>query len=363
MLQDLKNSNTYIKYRHWEYWPMWLAYLPVLPVILYYALRMRRFFFFSNVNPGFKTGALMGASKFNILSQVPDRFKPVTILNTVGPDRLGRALDDIRDRDIKFPLIVKPDVGERALLVELIHNRDELAKYLFANDIDIIIQEYINLPKECGIFYIRKPHEPRGKVVSVGLKSFFTLYGDGSSTVRELMKKIPRYKLQIVRLEKDRRELLDKVLEDGEELYLEPIGNHNRGTTFIDGNHLITEELDNLFDRINAQMKEVHYGRFDIKYNSWEELCNGENFKILEMNGVASEPIHIYDSSVSLKDKYKSFYRLWKSIYEISAIQSARGHHPMNLFAAFRSFLEYKTYMRSLDIDWRNNPGSGFRLS
>ncbi|NNE26641.1 MAG: hypothetical protein HKN09_07340 [Saprospiraceae bacterium] len=354
MLNYLKNTNTFIRYRYWEYWPVWLAYLPVIPVILFYALVTRRLFFFSNVNPVFKTGALMGASKFKILSQIPDKYKPKTILNTKQPNRIEIALDDIRKAQIEFPLIVKPNIGERAVLVELIHDEDELEKYIRANDIDILIQEFISLPNECGIFYIRKPSESKGKVVSIGLKNFFKLKGDGKSTVRRLMELNPRYKLQIERFEdQGNYDVLNRVLALNEEFKVEPIGNHNRGTTFIDGNHLICKEVDALFDKINASMDQVYYGRFDVKYNTWEELKKGVNIRILEMNGVASEPIHIYDASVPLKDKYKSFYRLWHTIFQISRIQKSRGIHPIRSTAAIKAYREYKGYMKSLNANWR----------
>ena len=35
----------------------------------------------------------------------------------------------------------------------------------------------------------------------------------------------------------------------------------------------------------------------DVKFNSWEELYEGKNFMIIELNGSGSEPTHIYDPS------------------------------------------------------------------
>lgn len=353
MIQKIKNSNTFIKYRNWEYWPMWMVYLPVLPLILFYALRARRWFFFSNVNPVFKTGALMGASKYQILSEIPERFRPRTIMNKFNSDRVQNAFLDMEHANLQFPIIVKPDIGERGLLVELIRDKEELIKYLSANDIDIIIQEYIDLPNECGIFYIRKPSEQKGNIVSIGLKSFFKIVGDGRSTVKEIMESNPRYKLQIERLEKENSKLLKTIYPEGNEIQIEPIGNHSRGTTFIDGNHLIDDKINLLFDKLNDQMRDVHYGRFDIKYNTWEELLEGKNLKILELNGVASEPIHVYDASVPIKDKYKSFFNLWKTIFEISKIQKSRGIFPIRVNVAYRAYKEYKNYIKSINKNWR----------
>lgn len=355
MLRQIKNSNFIIKWTHWEFWPMWLAYMPVLPIVLYYVAKTRRWFFFSNVNPLFKTGALMGASKYKILDQIPDKYKPITLYFSSYEKDLAYILSKIEEANLNFPLIAKPDVGERGLLVALIQNEKELKSYLDANKIDILIQEFIDLPNECGIFYIRKPSDKKGKIVSIGLKDFLKLKGDGKSTIRELMYSRPRTKIQIKRLEEEGAyDILDKIPVKGEYYLLEPIGNHCRGTCFIDGNHLIEEKINDLFNEINSEMKEVYYGRFDIKYQSWEKLINGEDLKILEMNGIASEPIHIYDQSVSIFDKYKTFYSLWKVIYEISDIQKSRGIQPISLKMAYIAFREYKIYLKSINSDWKN---------
>ena len=364
MIERIKSSNIFIRWTQWEYWPMWLAYLPVLPIVLYYVMRTRRWFFFSNVNPLFKTGALMGASKYKILSQIPDHYKPVTLFVHRDKNDLTFVKSQIAQAGLQFPLIAKPDVGERGILVALLQNESELQSYLKANKIDVLIQEFIDLPNECGIFYIRKPSDETGQIVSVGLKDFLKLQGDGRSTVRQLMESNSRSKLQIERMEDEGAfDFLDKVLANGESVLLEPIGNHCRGTCFSDGNHLITGELNALFNSINMHMEEVYYGRFDIKYDTWEKLLKGEDIKILEMNGIASEPIHIYDSRVRIRDKYKSFYGLWRNIYEISLIQKTRGIQPISLPMAFQAFREYKNYIKSLNSNWKQSTKEELSLS
>ncbi len=364
MVDKIKKSNLIIKLTHWEYWPVWLAYLPVLPIVLYYVFRTRRWFFFSNVNPLFKTGALMGASKYKILSQIPEDYIPVTFYVEKEKREVRLVLEQMRSSGLNFPIIAKPDVGERGILVALIESEKELKAYLNANNIDILIQEYIDLPNECGIFYVRKPSDTEGHVVSVGLKDFLRLKGDGFSTIRQLMETDQRSRLQIDRMEEEgATAVLDKVLAKDETFLVEPIGNHCRGTTFSDGNHLINDKLNTLFNKINSSMEEVYYGRFDVKYGNWDDLLEGKNFKILEMNGIASEPIHIYDHRVKIKDKYKSFYSLWRTIYEISNIQKARGIQPISLKMAFIAFREYKMYIKSLDANWKSNVDRELSLS
>jgi hypothetical protein len=43
-----------------------------------------------------------------------------------------------------------------------------------------------------------------------------------------------------------------------------------------------------------------YFGRLDVMYNTVEELEQGINFSIVELNGAASEPTHIYDPKHSL---------------------------------------------------------------
>ena len=71
-----------------------------------------------------------------------------------------------------------------------------------------------------------------------------------------------RARLQIKRLEESSIDI-NRVPKSNQVIQLEPIGNHVRGTTFNDGNHLITKELVELFDKISLAIKGFYYGRFD----------------------------------------------------------------------------------------------------
>lgn len=87
------------------------------------------------------------------------------------------------EEKIEYPLIAKPDIGFRGLLVKKIENESELKSYIQKYDINIIIQEYINCKNECGIFYHRHPNEEKGVITSITLKKFLNITGDGSSTL------------------------------------------------------------------------------------------------------------------------------------------------------------------------------------
>ncbi|MEQ9006519.1 MAG: hypothetical protein RLP12_01450, partial [Ekhidna sp.] len=66
---------------------------------------------------------------------------------------------------------------------------------------------------------------------------------------------------------------------------IEPIGNHCRGTKFLNDNHEINTELNQAFNQLAGQIPDLHFGRFDLKCKSYDDLKELKNFKILELNG------------------------------------------------------------------------------
>ena len=250
-------------------------------------------------------------------------------------------------RGLKFPIIVKPDVGERGFLVEKIADRDELTAYLQEIKVDFIIQEFIDFQEEISVMYHRFPNENRGRITSICVKKTLTVIGDGVSTVEELMQDYPRARLQLGRFRKNGFKMLKKVPKVEELIELEPIGNHSRGTTFLNGNHHIDEKLEAVFNEIGTKLEGIYYGRFDLKCASIESLRQGNDFKILEFNGIASEPAHIYDPKYPIIQAYKDIYDHWKIIYQISKIQRSKGIKSMSSKEAYDSVMNYFKYMRS----------------
>ena len=303
--------------------------------------------FFSAVNPVIETGGVMGESKINILNRLPKSLIPSTVFIKREHAGLKVVLEKIKANGIEFPIIAKPDVGERGFLVEKILNPEELALYLKQTKVDFIIQEFVTHPDELSVMYHRMPNSKSGKITSVCIKKTLTVEGDGISNVEDLMQDYPRARLQLARFRKNRASILQKIPKRGEIIELEPIGNHSRGTTFLNGNHLIDKTLEAGFDKIGAEMDGIYYGRFDLKCASIEALKTGKDFKILEFNGIASEPAHIYDPKYSTLKAYKDIYDHWKIIYKISKVQRANGIKSMSLKEAYESVINYFKYLRS----------------
>ena len=54
-------------------------------------------------------------------------------------------------------------------------------------------------------------------------------------------------------LRKIHQENLQKIIPKDEKINLISIGNHSRGTTFLNANHLINKQLIDVFDNISKQ--------------------------------------------------------------------------------------------------------------
>ena len=98
------------------------------------------------------------------------------------------------------------------------------------------------------------------------------------------------------------------------------VGNHARGAEFRDITHKNNAALEKLIDTISMQYNTFYFGRYDIKFHNWEDLCEGKNFMIVELNGSGSEPTHIYDPSKRIWNAWKIILFHWKKMYQIAFI-------------------------------------------
>ncbi|NOZ48379.1 MAG: hypothetical protein GXO79_16630 [Chlorobi bacterium] len=314
----------FIKIFRYEFWPYYILYFPALLYSFIFAIKAKSLVYFSAANPSMKYGGAFGMSKAEILNSVNSDFKPVSILAKY-PFSINKIEELLELNKLNYPIIAKPDVGERGIQVEKIVSKKALELYLNTIKESIIIQEYIDFDNEIGVLYYRYPNENEGHISSVVKRKFLIIEGDGKHTLQELMKKDLRSLMRFDYLTKKYSNILNKIISKGEKILLEPIGNHNRGTVFLNGNYLINKELVSVFDNIAKDLKGFYYGRFDLKYNSLEELYKGEKIKILEINGVNSEPAHIYEPAFSLLNAYKSIFKHVKIIYNISRYNHKSG--------------------------------------
>src|SRR5258706_13763280 len=131
-----------------------------------------------------------------------------------------------------------------------------------------------------------------------------------------------------------------EVLPVGEELKLVVAGNHAQGCIFRDGMRLCTPELESRMDEISQKLTGFFIGRYDIRYASEEDLRDGGNFQIIELNGAASEATSIYDPANSIFAAYRTLFRQWDLVFAIGAANRDRGFAPTKLTLVWQKWRE-----------------------
>jgi hypothetical protein len=312
-----------IQLLHFEYWTWWKFYLPMVPYYLYLAAKTRSLTFFTNVNTCFENAGFFETEKDDILAKISPEYLPISIL-IKKEQTFQFVLEQIVKNNLTYPVLAKPNIGERGNGVTKIESETDLKNY-HAQGFDFLLQEYIHYQTEFALLYYRYPNAAKGTISSLTAKAFLSVTGTGQNTILELMQQTDRARFQIERFQKTNYVNMSEIIPKGQNRILEPIGNHCRGTTFLDSNAQITEKLISTFDQICKPIEGFHYGRFDLRVSSLDELYQGKNIKVLELNGVNADAAHIFDPNYSLLQAYKDVAKHWRVLAEISNIQKANG--------------------------------------
>ena len=183
-------------------------------------------------------------------------------------------------------------------------------RYYWAN---YILQKFTDYPYECGIFYTRLNGKPR--VTGINAKHFPSVIGNGKDTLDTLAKNHQRYThhwnsfLQYLDT--------DIVLKKGEEKRLSFIGSHTLGCKFTDDTALLTPELEKAMFNVFEKQPGYNFGRVDVKAADEKALKKGK-FVVIEINGIASLPTHMFDPKYSVWDAYRIFFEHGKLLVNIA---------------------------------------------
>jgi hypothetical protein len=335
------------KLTHWEYWPFAVVQTPMFFSWLWYAAKARSLFFFNAANPLIKNGGFLMESKKEIYDLLPAGFYPATVKLNTGCS-IETALAAMRQAQITFPAIAKPDIGLRGMAVQKVDTAAELQTYIQKIKVDFLIQSYIDLPNEAGIFFVRLPGEAAGHITGIVAKELLSITGNGQQTMRQLVEQNPRYHLQLTALEKMYGAQLERIPAAGEYMNLVPYGNHSRGALFADASHLITEQLTQTINDICLQIPHFYFGRLDIRYNSFEALAQGRDFSIIELNGAGSDPAHIYDPKHSIFFAWREIMKHHKLLYTISKQNHRKGYRYLTLKEGRQMFCDNSRHLALL---------------
>lgn len=336
-----------------EFWPGWLFYAPVIAHCAALGLRYHSPVVLTAANPGITTGGLCGESKTSILDQVAlpaersaiARYTTLTVLGTTRD--LDAATQAMTAAGITWPVVVKPDIGCNGTGVRLARQPADLGSYLaaFPPRERVMLQEFIPLENEAGLFYVRHPDEPMGRLTSLTLKEVPVVVGNGRSTLRRLILADPRAG-RVAHLYLGRvAARLAEIPAQGVRVPLVFVGNHCKGSVFRNGADHITPALTARIERLARAMPNFHFGRIDVRFATLAELRRGEGLRVIEINGAGSEATHVWDPRTTLWQAWRSQFHHYGLAYRIGAANRARGARPTSVPELLRLWSKQRRLM------------------
>jgi hypothetical protein len=332
----------------------------IIPAFMWAALSLRYLSptLPSVANPAMEVGGLWGESK----TQGHELFG-MTARAAIAPyiefDRSPGDPDAARDMAIvrkrlaetglDYPLIAKPDRGYQGWGVKLAQDEAEIREYLTSlpPGEGLILQEFISYEGEAGLFYVRNPGEERGRITSLALTYAPHVIGNGMSTLEQLVlsdgvlaKSASIYRPQ-------HGEAWGQAVPEGQVVILTHARSARLGAVYRDARDLVTPALEERIETIARDIKEFHFGRFDIRFRSIEALQRGEDFYIVELNGAGAEMLHFWDGRFGIVEAYRTLWRQYRTLFALSAKNARRGHKPVGFWHMLKMQMRQERLRRS----------------
>lgn len=321
----------------WEFWPPAILYGCLLPYAIRLAFKFRHPLAFTAANPAIPYSGLAQESKAGILAglgETPANRESIARWSFIPaglPEARLRALQEFQDTLAQpFPVVLKPDVGERGQSVAVVRSASQAAAYLRECPVPVLAQEYVP-GLEFGLFYYRLPGCSRGEILSITRKQLPAVTGNGHSTLEELILHDPRALRMARFFLRQHEEQLDWIPAQGQTVPLGDVGNHCRGSLFTDARELKTEALSDAVDAISQRYPGFYFGRYDVRVPDVESLRRGTAIKILELNGVGAEVTHIYQPGYPFFLACHDLAEQWRIAWEIGAANRAAGAPVMSV--------------------------------
>ncbi len=329
-----------------EWWPSWAIYLPLWYWLTVDAIRYRHPCVFTCANPGIgNAGGFIDESKAAILrgfrGELASAMLPWVLIEAHAADRATAAAEAVRTQPELggYPIIAKPDRGQKGFGVTRCDDEAALRRAVDSMEVDLMLQRYHPGPAEFAVMWIRSLDErgdgmDRGRVVSVTRKASQHVVGDGTATLRALIARDRRLRMQEhVFAERFGPAGMRRVPGVVERVTLGHAGNHCQGAAFYDAPELITPDLSAAMDRLMLGFSGEHGGgldvvRLDLRCQSGEQLARGHIEGVLELNGTTAESVSIYDPRTNARWAWGVVAAQWRAACALGAWRQRTGVRP-----------------------------------
>ena len=330
-----------------EQLPKPLLCIPLVLHWFYLAVRYRSATLPSCLNPRIETGGLAGESKSACLAQVGTEFE-----SWVAPwCRVASGQDACAARlaaDLAYPLIVKPDMGWCGYGVRRVDSDAALGAYAAAVPAGgaFILQRLIVAPNEAGLLYVRQPGASKGALVAMTLRHRPRVTGDGRRSIAALVSADPRCRAHATRYAASIGKAgFQRVPARDEQVFLTTIASLRVGARYEDASSHITPMLAAQIDAIARSMRDFHYGRFDVRFDTSTSLRAG-TFSIIEVNGAGSEAIQFWDPALTIGAAFRGVFAKQSEIFRLGHAMRQAGYRPAGVAALARAWLRQQRLLR-----------------
>lgn len=302
--------------KHFEFWHPRLFELPYyLYLLVGCACRLLPVKSLAKANYALDHGEIgIGSKVHTQFAFEQSRFLPTAPVAETLTEHAKTQLVEAFGGQHGYPLILKSDIGSVGKGVVKVRARREIASRVAALRGPYLVQQYTHHNVEFGVFYTRQ--QGVGRITGINRKHFPTVTGDGRRTLGELAAAHERATdhwqtfLQYLNTE--------RVPRACEVVQLSFIGSHTMGCKFTDDSGLLTPQLSATVNEIFASQPGFNFGRLDVKAESTAAFQAGE-FVVIEVNGVASLPTHMFDPENSVWEAWRIFLTHGRLLLDIAA--------------------------------------------
>lgn len=306
--------------RPYEFWHPRLFEAPYYVYLLWRCLRRGLPpMHIAKANWALDHGELGLGSKFSTQEAfAQDRFLPsILICPEPSTDPVTRATEFAKAHG--FPLILKPDIGAVGKGIVKVSDLQVLQRHMRELVAPHILQVFTPWPEEYGVFFTRR--RGQSHISGINKKHFPEVLGNGTDTIATLATRHYRYtahwSLFLRYIDTER------IPARGERVRLSFIGSHTMGCKFTDDSHLVTPALESAMRELCDSQPGFNFGRLDVKAADEAAFQRGE-FVVIEVNGIASLPTHMFDPDHSLRQAYRIFLAHGRELVDIANEHRAR---------------------------------------